>query len=89
MSRDAVERRLAKHTAAAAPGQPSLKGKKVSPHVLRHTAAMRLEGRGVASAPGRSRGVPRVPVIMPAVVLPAITTDTALDDGIGITTVPV
>jgi integrase/recombinase XerD len=47
MSRDAVERRLAKHTAAAAPSQPSLKGKKVSPHVLRHTAAMRLLAAGV------------------------------------------
>jgi integrase/recombinase XerD len=47
MSRDAVERRLAKHTAAAATGQPSLKGKKVSPHVLRHTAAMRLLAAGV------------------------------------------
>jgi integrase/recombinase XerD len=47
MSRDAVERRLAKHTAAAARTQPSLKGKKVSPHVLRHTAAMRLLAAGV------------------------------------------
>ena len=41
MSRDAVERRLTKHTAAAARTQPSLKGKKVSPHVLRHY----VEGR--------------------------------------------
>jgi integrase/recombinase XerD len=47
MSRDAVERRLAKHTAAAALRQPSLKSKKVSPHVLRHTAAMRLLAAGV------------------------------------------
>jgi integrase/recombinase XerD len=46
MSRDAVERRLAKH-AAAALAQPSLKGKKISPHVLRHTAAMRLLAAGV------------------------------------------
>jgi integrase/recombinase XerD len=47
MSRDAVERRLTKHTTAAARAQPSLKGKKVSPHVLRHTAAMRLLAAGV------------------------------------------
>jgi integrase/recombinase XerD len=47
MSRDAVERRLARHTAAAARSQPSLNGKKVSPHVLRHTAAMRLLAAGV------------------------------------------
>ena len=47
MSRDAVERRLTKHTTAAARTQPSLKGKKVSPHVLRHTAAMRLLAAGV------------------------------------------
>jgi site-specific recombinase XerD len=47
MSRDAVERRLAKHTVTAARAQPSLKGKKVSPHVLRHTAAMRLLAAGV------------------------------------------
>jgi integrase/recombinase XerD len=47
MSRDAVERRLTRHTAAAARMQPSLKGKKVSPHVLRHTAAMRLLTAGV------------------------------------------
>jgi integrase/recombinase XerD len=47
MSRDAVERRLTKHAAAAALAQPSLKGKKISPHVLRHTAAMRLLAAGV------------------------------------------
>jgi site-specific recombinase XerD len=47
MSRDAVERRLARHAATAARAQPSLKNKKVSPHVLRHTAAMRLLAAGV------------------------------------------
>lgn len=47
MSRDAVERRLAKHAAAAAATQPSLKKKKISPHVMRHTAAMRLLAAGV------------------------------------------
>jgi site-specific recombinase XerD len=48
LSRDAVERRLAKHTAAAAVKSPSLRGKSVTAHTLRHTAAMRLQGRGVA-----------------------------------------
>lgn len=47
MSRDAVERRLTKHTATAAKAQPTLKEKKTSPHVLRHTAAMRLLAAGV------------------------------------------
>jgi integrase/recombinase XerD len=47
MSRDAVERRLAKHAAAAQAAQPSLKGKKISPHVMRHTTAMRLLAAGV------------------------------------------
>jgi integrase/recombinase XerD len=49
MSRDAVERRLAKHTATAARVEPTLTEKKVSPHVLRHTAAMRLLAAGVDS----------------------------------------
>ena len=43
MSRDALERRLAKHAATAARVEPTLTEKKVSPHVLRHTAAMRLQ----------------------------------------------
>jgi site-specific recombinase XerD len=42
LSRDAVERRLAKHTAAAATRCPSLQAKTVTAHTLRHTAAMRL-----------------------------------------------
>jgi integrase/recombinase XerD len=42
LSRDAVERRLAKHTVAAAVKCPSLRGKSVTAHTLRHTAAMRL-----------------------------------------------
>jgi integrase/recombinase XerD len=42
LSRDAVERRLAKHTAGAAVKCPSLRGKSVTAHTLRHTAAMRL-----------------------------------------------
>jgi site-specific recombinase XerD len=47
LSRDAVERVVAKHVAAAQPRCPSLKRKKVTPHVLRHTAAMELLQHGV------------------------------------------
>jgi site-specific recombinase XerD len=49
MSRDAVERRLAKYSAVAAHTQATLLEKKISPHVLRHTAAMRLLAAGVDS----------------------------------------
>jgi integrase/recombinase XerD len=47
LSRDAVERRIAKHTAAAADNCPSLKTKNITAHTLRHTAAMRLLHAGV------------------------------------------
>src|SRR5258708_10577091 len=47
LSRDAVERRVSTHTAVAARQQPSLHGKRVSPHVLRHSAAMSLLHAGV------------------------------------------
>jgi site-specific recombinase XerD len=47
MSRDALERRLAKHATTAAHAEPTLAEKKISPHVLRHTAAMRLLAAGV------------------------------------------
>ncbi|MFQ5382681.1 MAG: tyrosine-type recombinase/integrase [Dehalococcoidia bacterium] len=47
LSRDAVERLVAKHVAVAQPRCPSLKRKKVTPHVLRHTAAMELLQHGV------------------------------------------
>jgi site-specific recombinase XerD len=47
LSRDAVERRLSLHAVTAATSCPSLAGKKISPHVLRHTAAMRLLHAGV------------------------------------------
>ena len=42
LSRDAIERRLARHLAIAAQTCPSLKTKHVTMHTLRHTAAMRL-----------------------------------------------
>ena len=47
LSADAVERLVAKHTAAALGRCPSLAGKCVTPHTLRHTAAMQLLRRGV------------------------------------------
>ena len=42
LSRDAIERRLAHHVTLAAANCPSLQGKRVTMHTLRHTAAMRL-----------------------------------------------
>ena len=47
MSRDAVAARLRQHTTTAAMSCPSLTTKTVTPHVLRHTAAMRLLTAGI------------------------------------------
>lgn len=47
LSRDSVERRLAKYTAIAQAGCPSLRKKRVTPHVLRHSMAMNLLHHGV------------------------------------------
>jgi integrase/recombinase XerD len=47
LSRDAVEHRLAYYTAKATAGCPSLHGKMITAHVLRHTTAMRLLHAGV------------------------------------------
>jgi len=47
LSRDAVQQRLATHATTAAATCPTLAGKKLAPHVLRHTAAMRLLSAGV------------------------------------------
>jgi site-specific recombinase XerD len=47
LSRDAVERRLALRTATAVAACPALASKKITPHTLRHTAAMRLLHAGV------------------------------------------
>lgn len=47
LTRDALARRLTKHTAHARAGCPSLHQKTVTPHTLRHTAAMRLLHAGI------------------------------------------
>lgn len=47
LSRDAVAARLALHTATAEKSCPSPTSKTVTPHVLRHTAAMRLLSAGI------------------------------------------
>ena len=47
LSRDAVEHRIAKYAHRAAQACPSLRGKRVTPHVCRHSAAMGLLQHGV------------------------------------------
>ena len=47
LSRDAIERLVARHCKTAQSHCPSLHHKKVTPHVLRHTAAMQLLHHGV------------------------------------------
>jgi len=47
LSADALQRLVVKHTAVASRSCPSLKGKKVTPHTLRHSAAMNLLRGGV------------------------------------------
>ena len=50
LSRDSVEHIVRKHVGTAAQHCPSLQHKRVSPHVLRHSAAMDLLQHGVDSA---------------------------------------
>jgi site-specific recombinase XerD len=50
LTRDAIERRLAKHVAAAQRRCPTLRSKRVTMHVLRHTAAMMLLSAGIDTA---------------------------------------
>jgi integrase/recombinase XerD len=47
LSRDAAERLVARHQRSAEDRCPSLKRKRVTPHVLRHTAAKQLLGHGI------------------------------------------
>ncbi len=47
LSNDGVQYLLAKHARAAAQTCPSIQGKSISPHVLRHTTAMELMQAGV------------------------------------------
>jgi site-specific recombinase XerD len=47
LSRDAVALRINTHTATAAQSCPSLLGRRIHPHVLRHTCAMSLLRAGV------------------------------------------
>ena len=47
LSADGVQRLVARHVATASRKCPSLKAKKVTPHTLRHAAAMALLRRGV------------------------------------------
>jgi integrase/recombinase XerD len=47
LGRAALERRIATHVGSAAGRCPSLRAKRVTPHTLRHTAAMRLLQAGV------------------------------------------
>ena len=47
LSRDAVESRLVKYATLAGQFCPSLRTKRISAHVLRHTAAMQLLRAGV------------------------------------------
>lgn len=47
LSRDAVERLVARHSKSAQSHCPSLRRKRITPHVLRHTAAMELLHHGV------------------------------------------
>lgn len=47
MSTDAVAQRLRIHTAKATANEPSLTRKNVTPHVLRHTTAMRMIHAGI------------------------------------------
>ena len=47
ISADALQRLVARHADSASARCPSIKGKKVTPHALRHTTAMALLRRGV------------------------------------------
>ena len=50
LTRDGIERRLAKHVATAQRGCPTLRSKRVTMHALRHTTAMTLLNAGIDTA---------------------------------------
>jgi site-specific recombinase XerD len=50
LSRDAIRRLVDRHVATAAQSCPSLTGKTISPHTLRHSCAMTLRRHGVDAA---------------------------------------
>ena len=50
LSRDALEQIVRKYTVAGATACPSLRGKRITPHVLRHSTAMELLHKGVDQA---------------------------------------
>jgi site-specific recombinase XerD len=50
LTRDAIRRVIERHVATAATACPSIATKRVSPHILRHTAAMQLLEAGVDTA---------------------------------------
>jgi integrase/recombinase XerD len=54
LTRDGIERRLAKHVATAQRTCPTLGSKRVSMHALRHTAAMTLLNAGIDNPRSRS-----------------------------------
>jgi len=47
LSHDALQRLVTKHAATAAHSCPTLRSKKITPHVMRHSTAMRLLAAGV------------------------------------------
>ena len=47
MTTDAVAQRVRLHTAAAGAACPTLANRKVTPHILRHTCAMRMLAAGL------------------------------------------
>ena len=65
LSLDAIEARVAQHAAKAALSCPSLAAKTTTPHVLRHSTAMRLLHAGVDTSVialwlGHFSGVPKL-----------------------------